>query len=152
MSPKNTKLWIDGDGIPKKIKEILFRAAQKRRVPIIFVSNRWQELPRFPTIQQVVVSDGLDKADDHIAENCELGDLIITSDIPLADRCVTKGAKVLTSRGRELTVENIKPALSARNLSEDLRNYGVQTGGPPAISQRDIQNFSNALDRWIQKR
>ncbi len=147
-----TKIWIDGDAVPKKIKEILFRAAQKRRIPIEFVSNRWQNLPRIKTVKQRVVADGLDKADDYIADNCNSGDLIITSDIPLADRCVEKGAQVVTARGRELTADNIKPALSARNLSEDLRNFGVQTGGPPAISQRDIQNFSNAVDRWIQKR
>lgn len=147
-----TRIWIDADAIPKKIKEVLFRAAQKRRIPMTFVSNRWIQLPRFNTIKQIVVSEGFDKADDYIAENCGSGDLIITSDIPLADRCVEKKAKVITSRGRELTVENIKPALSARNFSEDLRNSGIQTGGPPAISLRDIQNFSNGLDRWIQKR
>ena len=147
-----TKIWIDADATPKRIKEILFRAAQKRRVPMVFVSNRWLQLPRFNLITQVVVSDGLDKADDYIAEHCTAGDLVVSSDIPLADRCVEKGAMVVTSRGRELLAENIKPALSARNLSEDLRNAGIHTGGPPAISPRDIQQFSNALDRWIQKR
>jgi uncharacterized protein YaiI (UPF0178 family) len=147
-----SKVWVDADATPKKIKEILFRAAQKRRIPMIFVANCWLDLPRLKCIQMKVVAQGFDKADDYIAENCEDGDLIITSDIPLADRCIEQRAQVVTARGRVFDAENIKPALSARNTSEDMRNSGIKTGGPPAISPKNIQTFSNALDRWIQQR
>jgi uncharacterized protein len=147
-----TKIWIDADATPRKIKAILFRAAQKRNIPMIFVANCWLELPRLKVIQLKVVAQGFDKADDYIAENCEDGDLIITSDIPLADRCIERRAQVVTSRGRIFDAENIKPALATRNRNENMRNSGIQTGGPAIISPKNIQEFSNALDRWIQQR
>ena len=87
-------------------------------------------------------------------ENCEDGDLVITSDIPLADDVIQKGAVVLSPRGRELNVNNIRPAVEARNRREDARNMGLLDGvggGPSPFSQRDIQQFANALDRWLSR-
>ena len=145
-------IWIDADATPKKIKELLYRAAQRRRVPMVFVANQYISTPRFPTIQTKIVEKGFDKADDHIADNCNKGDLIITSDIPLADRCIARGAQVVTPYGRLLDDNNIGPALSARNFNEEVRTAGLSTRGPKPLSQKHIQLFANALDSWIQKR
>ena len=144
-------IWIDGDATPQKIKELLIRASQRRKVQLIFVANRYLSLPRMPTIRMVVVSQGFDKADDYIAEHISSEDLAITADIPLADRCIEKGAVVLTPRGRTMDKNNIGPILSARNFNEELRNSGVQTRGPNSFTKKDIQMFANTLDRWIAR-
>ena len=145
-------IWIDADATPKKIKELLYRAAQRRRVAKTFVANHQINTPRFPTIQTKIVAQGFDKADDYIAENSEQGDLIITADIPLAARCIERQAIVLTPRGRSFNSDNIGPALSARNFNEEARNAGLYTSGPAPLSPKAIQKFANALDRWIQQR
>ena len=147
-----SQIWIDADAVPKKIKEFLYKAAWKRKVKMTFVANRWVETPRYPSISVEVVSQGLDKADDRIAEVVTKGDLVITADIPLAARCVEGGGLVVTPRGRILDSNNIKVALCSRDLNEELRNSGIQTGGPKPMTSQDLQNFANALDRWIQKR
>ena len=147
----NSQIWIDADATPKKIKELLFRAAERRKVQLTFVANVYTMAPRYANITIKVVAKGLDKADDYIAEQATDKELVITADIPLAARCIEKGASVLTPRGRVLDANNIAPILSARNFNEDLRNSGVQTGGPPPFSPKDIQQFANALDRWISK-
>ena len=144
-------IWIDADATPNKIKTILFKATDRTKTTFVFVANRYTQTPKRSNIRVLVVTAGLDKADDHIAENCTAGELIITADIPLAARCIEKGAQVLTPRGKEITKENIGPIHSSRNINEDLRNAGMITGGPPAFSQKDIQRFANGLDRWIQK-
>ena len=117
-----------------------------------FVANQYLNTPRCQTIKTQVVSQGFDKADDFIAEACAQGDLVITADIPLADRCVTNGASVVTPYGRILDANNIKPALSARNFNEEVRTAGLSTRGPAPLSGKNIQQFANALDSWIQKR
>jgi uncharacterized protein YaiI (UPF0178 family) len=144
-------IWIDGDATPQKIKELLVRASQRRSVHLIFVANRALSLPRLPTIRMIVVSQGFDKADDYIAENITAEDLAITADIPLAHRCIEKGAVVLTPRGRTLDKNNIGPILSARNFNEELRNSGVLTKGPTSFTKKDIQMFANTMDRWIAR-
>jgi len=146
------RIWIDADATPKKVKELLFRAAQRRRVPMTFVANQYLTVPRFPTIKIHVVPQGLDKADDYIAEQAQEGDLVITADVPLAARCVEKEAMVISPRGRLFDSNNIAASLSVRNFNEELRNAGVVTGGPSSITPKDIQSFANALDRWIQGR
>jgi uncharacterized protein YaiI (UPF0178 family) len=146
-----SQIWIDGDATPQKIKELLIRASQRRNVPLIFVANQYLSLPRMPTIRMVVVAQGFDKADDYIAENTTSGELVITADIPLANRCIEKEAEVLTPRGKVLDKNNIGPILSARNFNEELRNSGVLTKGPNSFTKKDIQVFANALDRWIAR-
>jgi uncharacterized protein len=147
-----TRIWIDADATPKKIKELLYRAAQRRRIPMTFVANQFLNTPRVATIKVVVVAKGFDKAEDFIAENCTKGDLIITADIPLAARCIEQNALVVTPRGRIFDANNIGPILSARNFNEEVRNAGLSTKGPDPITNKNIQQFANALDSWISKR
>ena len=147
----SSQIWIDADATPKKIKEILFKAAERRPIKLTFVANVYTNAPRRSNIVIKVVPKGIDKADDYIAEQAVFGELVVTADIPLAARCVENGADVLTPRGRALNRNNMAPILSARNFNEELRNAGLSTGGPPPFSPKDIQQFANALDRWIQK-
>ena len=147
-------IWIDADALPGKIRDILLKAILKKNIPARFVANKWLELPRRTHIKMKVVSHGFDKADDWIVEHCSAGDLVITSDIPLADEAIAKGTTILTPRGRELNANNIKPAVEARNRREDARNMGLldgMGGGPAPLGQRDFQLFGNALDRWVRK-
>lgn len=146
-------IWIDADALPVKIRQVLLKAIQRTKTPAAFVANRWIDLPRSSFIRMKVVSAGFDKADEWIVENCADGDLIITSDIPLANDGIQKGALVITPRGRELNANNIGPAVEARNRREDARNMGLldgMGGGPTPFNQRDIQQFANALDRWLR--
>ena len=146
-----SKIWIDADALPGLIKDVLFRAANKREVYITLVANRWLQEPPSDYIDAKVVSAGADEADDWIVENCDAGELVITADIPLAARVVERGATVITPRGRELTESNVAEALSLRDFGTELREMGIQTGGAAPFSPKDTQSFSNALDRWITK-
>lgn len=143
------KIWIDGDACPKPIKHILFRAATKRKVPLLIVANHLATTPPSPYIKKVLVSSDFDKADDFIVSNAEKNDLVITGDIILADHVIEKGALALNPRGTLYSKQNIKQILTMRNLNESLRSSGLITGGPSALSPKDIQSFSNHLDRTI---
>ncbi len=144
-------IWIDADALPGTCREILYRAATRREVQITLVANRWLEEPKSDYIAAKIVPQGADEADDWIVEQCKEGDFVITADIPLADRVVEKGCKVLTPRGRELDGSNVKEALSYRDFGQDLREMGIQTGGASPFSTKDTQKFANALDRWLTK-
>ncbi len=144
-------IWIDGDGVPGACKQIIFKASQRTKTPVILVANRYQEVPRFKWIQSVVVSGGLDVADDYIAEHCQPGDLVITSDIPLAARVIEAGGTVVRFRGEELTAVNVQQRLQVRDFMDELRGSGVTTGGPPPFGPKDKQNFANALDKWLAR-
>jgi len=145
-------IWVDSDALPRVIMEVLVRASSKREVTTIFVANRWMEEPKSKFASNVVVPHGADAADDHIAENCVAGDLCITADIPLAARVVEVGGDVVTPRGRPLDKDNVTEALSLRDFHDELRQSGIQTGGPSAYDDKAKQQFSNALDRWITRR
>lgn len=145
------RIWVDADAMPKAVKEVLYRAAQKRRVSVIFVANRYLNLPSSPFLQMIQVRHGADVADDRIVEECGEGDLVISADVPLAARVVEKGAIVLQPHGRTLDAENVGEALSFRDFGDVLRNAGIETGGPPPFSAADKGKFSNALDRWITR-
>jgi uncharacterized protein YaiI (UPF0178 family) len=149
---KPTTIWIDADGSPGAVKEMVFKASRRTRVPVMVVANRWQQTPKFKWIQSVVVEGGLDVADDYIADHCAAGDLVITSDIPLAARVVELGATVLRFRGEELTDTNVQQRLQVRDFFDDLRGAGVQTGGPPPYGPKDKQRFANGLDKWLARR
>lgn len=142
-------IWLDGDAAPRAVKDIVFRAATKRRVAVVMVSNRWQKVPRSKWIRMVQVEGGLDRADEYIVEQLSAGDLVITADIPLAADAVEKGATVLRFRGEQLDASNVRQRLAVRDLMDDLRGAGVQTSGPPPFSTKDSQRFANALDRWL---
>ncbi|NKF22080.1 YaiI/YqxD family protein [Solimonas marina] len=144
------KIWVDADACPKVIKEILFRAAQRRQLELILVANAPLAVPRYPYIRSVVVPKGFDVADQRIAEWAEPGDLVITADIPLAAAVVEQGVPALNPRGQRYTADNIRQQLSMRNFMQELRSAGVETGGPAAFHPRDQQAFANELEKLLQ--
>lgn len=144
-------IWIDGDACPKAIKEILFRAAVKRKISMFIVANHLMPVPPSSFIKRVIVETGFDSADHYIVEHLLTGDLVITSDIILADRVITKKAMALNPKGMLYSESNIKQTLSIRNLNESLRSNGLITGGPGALNTKEIQLFSNHLDKIITR-
>ena len=145
-------IWVDGDACPNAIKDILFRAAQRTKVPLILVANQPLRVPVSKLIKMIQVETGFDVADNYIAQRVGEQDLVITADIPLASDVVDKSATALNPRGEYYTKENIKQRLQMRNMMEELRSTGQVSGGPPPISSQDKQKFANALDRWLAKR
>ncbi|HON80594.1 MAG TPA: YaiI/YqxD family protein [Spirochaetota bacterium] len=145
------QILIDADAAPVVIKDILFRAAIRNEIPLILVANQPMRFPQSPYISSIVVSAGPDEADNRIAEIICPGDLVITADIPLADRVVTRGGFALNPRGEFYTEANIKERLAMRDLMDDLRNSGIQTGAQAVFSSRDRQAFANQLDRFLTK-
>ena len=145
-------IWVDADACPVAIKEILFRAAQRVGIPLTLVANRLLRVPPSPHIRAVQVPGGFDVADKHIAQAVQAGDLVITADIPLAAAVIDKGGFALDVRGDFYTAENVRERLNMRDFMEGLREAGVSTGGPAALSQADRQAFANQLDRFIAAR
>lgn len=144
-------IWVDADSCPKVLKEMLFKAAERKQVPLYLVANHSLQIPRSPYIRAVQVEHGFDVADRYIEERIASGDLLISNDIPLAAAVVAKGALCITSKGRLLTPDNISDRLTMRNLQEELRSSGVQLYGPAPLGQQDKQQFANQLDQWLQK-
>lgn len=145
------RIWVDADACPVVIKEILYRAAERTKVETILVANQPLSTPISEVIRTLQVPGGFDVADDEIAKRLEAGDLVITSDIPLAAEVIEKGGHALSPRGELHTSENIRARLNMRDFLDTMRASGVNTGGPPAMSQRDRQDFANNLDRLLTK-
>jgi uncharacterized protein len=145
-------IYVDADGFPGPAKVILVRAALRFGVPVVFVANKPIRTEASPLLTSLLVPGGPDVADDRIAASVEPGDLVITTDIPLADRVVARGAFALDPRGRLYTEENIKERLALRNLLSGLRDEGLVTGGPPAFGKKDAQAFANQLDAFLTRR
>jgi len=145
------KIWVDADACPNVVKDMLFRAAQRVQVLTILVANQLIRTPPSRYISKVQVRAGFDEADKYIAEAVEPGDLVITADIPLASQVVDKGGYALNPRGELYTRDNIRQRLGLRNFMEELRGSGVNTGGPPSLSQSDRQAFANELDRFLTR-
>ena len=143
---------MDADASPKAVKEILYRASERTRIPVTFVANQLLEVPRSLFISAVKVAPGLDVADNYIVEHANKGDIVITQDIPLAAELVAKGCVVLNPRGEKYTKENIGQRLGMRDFMDSLRSSGVQTGGPDPFSKRDRMTFANALDSVLMRR
>ncbi len=143
------KIWVDGDACPKGVKEILFRAADRKKIAVTFVANQFLRLPPSAYLDMIQVPDGADVADDKIVELCGAGDLVITADIPLAARVVGKGATALDPRGMLYDSNNVGQILGMRNFMDELRGAGVETGGPSGFNARDKQEFANKLDRIL---
>ena len=144
-------IFVDADAFPNVLKEILLRFVQKRAIPTKFIANKKIAIPNVPYIEMHVVEQGVNEADDYIVEQCEKGDLVITADIPLADRIVTKGAIGLDPRGTRYDESNIKSLLAIRNLMQELRDAGEMTGGPSAIGEKEKRAFSETLNALLQK-
>jgi len=143
------KIWIDADACPNIIKDILFRAADRRQLQLILVANKIIATPPSQFIKAVRVAGGFDVADNYIVQQCQAGDLVITADIPLAAEVITKQAFALNPRGELYTKENIKEHLAMRDFMTGLRDTGQISGGLSAFGQRDKQAFANALDRFL---
>lgn len=144
-------IWVDADACPLVIKDILFKAAERTRVQLILVANQPIKIPSSPHIRFLRVPPGPDVADSEIVRNLRAGDLVITSDIPLAAEVVERGGFALNPRGQFYTIENIKEHLSRRNFLDTLRSSGIDTGGPSALSKKHRQFFANNLDRFLSK-
>jgi hypothetical protein len=141
-------IFVDADACP--VKGEVYRVARRCRLSVTLVANAWMRVPDDPRIELRVVEDDIDSADDWIVDHIGIDDILITADIPLADRCLKKGARVLGPTGRPFTEDNIGPALAARNLMAELRDAGAVTGGPPPSGRRDRSLFLQRLDEMIQ--
>lgn len=145
------RLWVDADACPVVIKEIVYRAAIRKRLETVLVANQMLRVPPSPYIRAVQVAAGFDVADNYIAAHVQPGDLVVTADIPLAAQVIERGASALNPRGELYTAANVRESLALRNFMEELRNAGIQTGGPAAFSQADRQAFANQLDRLLAR-
>jgi len=137
--------------VPNVIKEILFRAAERVQAPLILVANKILQIPPSRYIRAMRVGAGFDVADNTIVREMESGDLVITADIPLAAAVIGRGGHALNPRGEYYSKENIEERLAMRNFMDELRETGVNTGGPAALSQKDRQAFANGLDRFLAR-
>lgn len=146
------KILVDADAFPNSLKEVLLRAVHKRQITTIFIANKNISIPNVPYVSMEVVPQGPDEADHRIAQLCEPADLVITADIPLADRIVTVGAIGLDPRGTIYDENNIKHLLAMRNLMEELRNSGEITGGPAAIGAKTVREFADGLNRFLSRK
>ena len=142
-------IFVDSDSCP--VKDEAIRVAERYSLQITFVSNQGMRPINSPNVKQVVVGAKFDAADDWIFENINDGDIVITADIPLAARVLSKGAKALSSSGKIFTTQNIGATLSLRNLNAHLRETGEIKGYNPSFSKKDRSNFLQALDALIQK-
>ncbi len=145
-------IWVDADACPKVIREVLFRAAQRTGVELVLVANQLLTVPKALNIRALQVPKGFDVADNEIARRIEPTDLLITGDIPLASEVLAKGAQALNWRGEAFSKETIAAQLTMRDFMDNLRASGVQTEGPPPLSQADRQAFARQLDIWLAKR
>jgi len=143
------QIWVDADACPRVIKEILFRAAQRRKVRLTLVANQALRYPNCDYINSIVVGAGFDVADDKIVEMSHAGDLVITADIPLAAAVVAQGGYALNPRGELYTEENIQEHLSMRNMLDELRGAGMDLSGPAPFKNGDKQAFANQLDKFL---
>lgn len=143
------EIWVDADACPMVIRDILFKAAERKKVQLTLVANQLIKIPFSPYIKFIRVSPGPDVADREIVRNLNAGDLVITSDIPLAAEAVEKGGFALNPRGKFYTVENIREQLNTRDFMDTLRSSGVDTGGPSALNKNHRQSFANHLDRFL---
>ena len=145
------QIWVDADACPNIIKEILFRAADRVGISLTLVANKPLRIPSSPHIRTLQVPAGADVADNKIAAEMEPGDLVITADIPLAADVLQRGGVALDPRGGQYTRDNIEESLTMRKFMEELRSGGIDTGGPPRLSQSDRQAFANQLDRILTR-
>ena len=144
-------IWVDADACPKPIKAILLRAAERTGIALCLVANQPMQTPPFRNITAIQVGQGFDVADNEIVRRAQQDDLVITSDIPLADELLTKGAQALSPRGEVFSPSTIKAKLNMRDFMDTLRSSGIHTGGPAQLSETDKREFANALDRYLAR-
>ena len=145
------RVWIDADACPRAAKDQVVKFALKRRFEVVLVAGQALAKPAFSCVRLVVVPSGPDAADDYLVEHAQPGEVVICSDVPLADRLVKKGVAALDPRGREFDERNMADKLAVRNLFTELREQGQMGGGQAAYGERDKQAFANALDRILTR-
>jgi uncharacterized protein YaiI (UPF0178 family) len=145
-------IWVDADACPVVVRDILFKAAERTKVTLTLIANQMVRVPPSRYISAVQVSSGFDVADNEIVRRANAGDLVITSDIPLAAEVIEKGALALSPRGELFTADNIRGRLMMRDFMDTMRSSGVHSGGAAAYSSADKQLFANQLDRYLAKR
>lgn len=145
------KIWVDADACPAVIKDILFRAAKRTRVPVTLVANHAMKIPSSEFITFLLVQSGFDVADNEIIKRMRSKDLVVTGDIPLAAEVIERDGYVLSPRGQIFDRENIRGRLNMRDFMDTLRSSGIQTGGPAALTSADKQNFANCLDQLLNR-
>jgi uncharacterized protein YaiI (UPF0178 family) len=145
------KIWIDADACPVVIKNILFKAAECTGVQLTLVANQPMRIPASPFIKMLQVESGFDVADKEIVKGLTMGDLVITSDIPLAAEVIEKECYALSPRGELYDRDNIRERLTMRDFMDTLRGSGIDTGGPAALSQKNRNAFANELDKLLTR-
>ena len=144
-------LFIDGDALPNILKPIILRSIERLGLPTKVIANKKINIGSSKHIEYIIVDQGADEADHHIVELCEEGDLVITADIPLADRIISKQAHAIDHRGELYSMDNIKQYLAMRNLMESIRESGEMTSGPKPFSQKDAHQFANQLHAFLTR-
>ncbi|PLY10601.1 YaiI/YqxD family protein [Sulfurimonas xiamenensis] len=145
------RIFVDGDAFPNLLKPILFRSIERLKLETFVISNKPITIGKSKLISYIIVEQGADEADHHIVELAKEGDLVITADIPLADRVITKAAHAIDHRGELYTVDNIKQYLAMRNLMEKIRESGEITKGPKPFDKKDAHQFANQLHKFLSK-
>ncbi len=145
------KIWVDADACPAVIKDILFKAAERTGVQLTLVANQPLRIPSSRAIEFLLVTSGFDVADNEIVKRLSAGDLVITGDIPLAAEVIEKGGHALNPRGELYDADTIGSLLNMRDFMDALRGSGIDTGGPPPLSQSDRQSFANHLDKILTR-
>ncbi|MEI8300945.1 MAG: YaiI/YqxD family protein [Chlamydiota bacterium] len=143
------KIWIDADACPKVVKEVVFKASRRLNITIILVANTYQFIPQSEFIKLVVVDKGFDAADQHIIDQVEVHDIVITADIPLVAQVLKKKAIAINPRGEIYHENTIGSIVSMRNFMKDLRDAGVITSGPAAFGAKDIKRFADSLNKLL---
>ena len=153
MEARVVTIWVDGDALPADAKAILFRAAERVRVPLVLVANKLLKVPQSEFLSFMLVGAGADVADSWIVDRVATGDLVVTADIPLASRVVGKGAQALDPRGGMYTDQNVGERLALRDLMADLRVADMITGGgPPPYTKKDVQRFASQLNNFLSRK
>ena len=145
------KIWVDADACPVVIKEILFKAALRTGIELTLVANQPIRVPPSRNIKSVQVESGFDAADNEIVKRLDVGDLVITGDIPLAAEVIEKGGHALNPRGELYSADSIKAKLNMRDFMDTMRASGIHTGGPPVLSQSDRKSFADHLDKLLTR-
>lgn len=151
QTPASFHLWIDADAIPRILRDIIFRASDRHLLGVTFVANQPLGIKPSIRIKSIQVTHGADSADREIVERMQAGDIVVTQDIPLAAQVIEKGGTAIHPRGDIYTPDNVRARLHLRDYMEVLRGAGVQTGGPPPISDKEKKAFADSLERTIQK-
>ena len=144
-------LYIDGDSLPNVLKEIIIRAINKKQIKTYVIANKKINVGKSEFIEYIIVNQGADEADNHIVQLVQKNDLVITADIPLANRIINKNAHAIDHRGELYTISNIKHHLAMRDLMQSIRDSGELTKGPSPFGKKDIQNFANSFNAFLQK-